>query len=572
MPQIIVDGKAYSYEGKPYLLQFCIDHQVEVPYFCYHPAMSIPTNCRMCLVDVGFPMKNRETGQVETNADGTPKIAWGRKPVTSCNTQLAPDMHVRTNRSSAVIEKAQKGVLEFLLINHPLDCPICDQAGECPLQIWTYKYGPEGSRYEVSKVHKPKRIELGPNVMLDAERCINCTRCTRFTEEISKTNQLSIHSRGVSNYPATAPGQTFNDPYSMNVIDLCPVGALTSSDFRFKARVWEMNYSPTICTGCAQGCSVDVWVRDNQVLRQTPRHNAAVNDYWMCDEGRLDYDRFNEKRVSGAKLKGDLPVEFEEGLRHAGLLLDQHKGKTLFIGSAHASVESNWALREVASQLGTHQLYYADHTQAGWGDSFLKKDDRTPNRAGAELVGLQRKSKAELKAMAQSAEVSLIVLMEDEVLAAELAEVMAGKAAVVFARNYFAGFDKATVLLPAANHLEAAGTYVNAKGLPQVVQQALQVRRMTPEMWMALPKSRLDAGGVPVDNWRDPEHIVDALPSWLLLAKVATDLRLSLPYADHASLFGAVKAALPALAELKLPKRNRRESFKQSQFEFAIGR
>ena len=571
MPQITIDGKAFAYDGKPYLLQYCIDHAVEVPYFCYHPAMSVPTNCRMCLVDVGFPVKNRETGAVETNADGSPKIAWGRKPITACNTAVAPDMHVRTNRTSAVIEKAQKGVLEFLLINHPLDCPICDQAGECPLQIWTYKYGPEGSRYEVSKVHKPKRIQLGPNVMLDAERCINCTRCTRFTEEISKTNQLSIHSRGSANYPSTAPGQTFDDAYSMNVIDICPVGALTSTDFRFKARVWEMNYTPSICTGCATGCNVDVWVRDNQVLRQTPRHNAAVNDYWMCDEGRLDYERFNERRVSGVKLKGDVPVEFEEGLRRAGMLMQAHKGKTLFVGSAHASVESNWALKQVADRLGATEVVFADHTQPGWGDSLLRTDDRSPNRAGAELVGLKARTADEIRAAATTTE--LIVVMEDDALTASaLATALATKPVVVLSRNYFAGFESAEVVLPAANHLESAGTFINKKGTAQLATQALQIRRMTPDMWMALPKSRLDAGGVAVDNWRHPENVIDALPAWLLLSKISTDLGLGFGYAEHKEIFAAVQAIYPQLAELKLTKRNRKESFKQSQFEFAIGR
>ncbi len=570
MPNIYIDGKTYAYDGKPYLLQFAIDNGIEIPYFCYHPAMSIPTNCRMCLVDVGFPMKDRATGEVLKEADGSPKIGWGRKPNTSCNTQLAPDMYVRTNRTNAAIEKAQKGVLEFLLINHPLDCPICDQAGECPLQIWTYKYGPEGSRFEVDKVHKPKRITLGPNVTLDAERCINCTRCTRFTEEISKTNQLSIHSRGDANYPATAPGHTFDDAYSMNVIDICPVGALTSTDHRFKARVWEMNYTPTICTGCSTGCNVDVWLRDNAVLRQTPRHNAAINEYWMCDEGRLGYMQHNEKRVSGVKLKGDLPVAFEEGLQQVGAMLTKHKGKTLFLGSAHASLESNWALKKTAAALGQADVHYLPHTQAGWGDSFLRKDDRSPNRAAVELLGFKPVQIESLKSDIRAGKYELVYLMEDDKLATLLAELMNEVPFIVHAHQYFIGHERSTILLPAATHLESAGIFINAKNIPQLSMQAKQIRRMTPDMWMAMPKSRLDSAGQATDNWRHPENVVDALPSWLLLSKVAADLNLGFAYAEHKDVFAAVKTDYAQLAGLKLPRRNRKESFKQSQFEFAI--
>jgi NADH-quinone oxidoreductase subunit G len=570
MPQLTIDGKVYTYEADGSLLAFALAQEVEIPYFCYHPAMSTPTNCRMCLVNVGFPMKDRATGQAILDDQGQPKIAWGRKPATACNQALAPDMVVQTGRTSPVIKKAQEGVLEFLLINHPLDCPICDQAGECPLQIWTYKYGPEGSRFESHKVHKPKEIDLGPNVKLDAERCINCTRCTRFTEEISGSNQLSIHSRGVSNYPATAPGKTFDDPYSMNVIDICPVGALTSRDFRFKARVWEMNYTPTVCTGCSNGCNVDVWVRDNQVLRQTPRENPAVNQHWMCDEGRLDYPRFNEGRVSGAKLKTDLPISFEEGMQQAAALLRKHGTKTLFIGSAHASVESNHALKVLAAGFGSAPVVYANHTQVGWGDSFLRKDDRTPNAAGCNLLGFNALVPAQIAALVASGDYEMVYALEDNGLMAQLVSHFQKLPFVVHATNYFSGHEHVAVLLPAATHLEANGVYVNAKQTPQLALQALQIRRMTPEMWMGLPKSRIDAGGVPIDNWRSPENIHDCLPSWLLLSKLALELGIDFVHTDHKTVFEALRATYPTLAHLKLQKRGRKEAFKMSQFEFAL--
>jgi len=571
MPNIIIDGKEYTYEdgsNKPSLLVFALQNGVEIPYFCYHPAMSAPTNCRMCLVDVGFPVIDRGTGQAVLEADGSPKIMWGRKPATSCNQSLSPGMVVRTNRTSDSVEKAQKGVLEFILINHPLDCPICDQAGECPLQIQTYKYGPEGSRFELNKVHKPKRVELGPNVTLDAERCINCTRCTRFTEEVSKSDQLSIISRGDKNFPAAAPGVPFDDPYSMNVVDLCPVGALTASDFRFRARVWEMNYTPNICNGCSRGCNTDVWVRDNTVLRQTPRQNEEVNQYWMCDAGRLDYKKYNENRVSGVKSQGDVPVDFTNGVKKAAELLNQHKGKILFVGSAFASLESNWAFKKLAEAFGSKDIHYAKHEDPAFGDNFLRQADRTPNAKGCESLGFKAQSADDILNEANSGKYSLVYVIEDDKLASKLS---GGKTPLlVHAYQHFDGFNKALLILPAATHVETQGTYINFQGKAQVSMQAKQIVQMTPEMWMAMPKSRLDAGGVAVDNWRHTENLIDCLPTWMLISQIAEHTQASINFATHKDIFSKVKSELKLPENVGFGKRNRKESFKMSQFEFAI--
>jgi NADH-quinone oxidoreductase subunit G len=571
MPIVTIDGIEYQYEDTnkhSNLLQFAIQNGVEIPYFCYHPAMSAPTNCRMCLVEVGYPMIDRATGQPTLDEKGQPKIAWGRKPATSCNQGLSPGMVVKTNRSSTVVDKAQKGVLEFILINHPLDCPICDQAGECPLQINTYKYGPEGSRFELNKVHKPKRIELGPRVVLDAERCINCTRCTRFTEEVSGSNQLSIIQRGDKNFPAAAPGKSFDEPYSMNVIDLCPVGALTSDDFRFKARAWEMNYTPNICTGCSKGCNTNVWIRDNQVLRLTPRENLSVNQYWMCDEGRLDYQKYNQNRVVGTKTKGDVPVEWNNAYAHAADLLQAHKGKTLFIGSAYASLESNYALQKLAQSLGATTVLYATHIQAGWGDKFLRQDDRTPNSNGCNLLGFQAYSPENILQEANSGKYSLIYLLEDDAIAPHLAQ--SNVATIIQAYQYFENHANVSLLFASATNIESVGTYINSAQTPQLSYQAKQIKQMTPEMWMAMPKSRLDAGGVSVDNWRNTEHIIDCLPSWIIIQNISNLLGQNLGYSDHKAIFEMLKKEYTLLSSLKIARLNRKESFKQSQFEFAI--
>lgn len=570
MPQVHIDGKTYEYEGQPMLLQFALDNGIEIPYFCYHPAMSIPTNCRMCLVEVGTPMRNRETGQIEREENGDMKIMWGRKPNTSCNTPVSPDMVVKTNRTSEKVKEMQQGVLEYMLVNHPLDCPICDQAGECPLQIWTYKYGPEGSRFENLKVHKPKRMELGPNVILDAERCINCTRCVRFTEEISKTNQLSIVGRGENNYPQCAPGESFTDSYSMNTIDICPVGALTSRDFRFKARVWEMAYTPGVCTGCAKGCNVDVWVRDNQVLRLTPRENKAVNQYWMCDAGRLDIAKYNEGRISGVHTSGLTPVAFEEGIKKAAQLMKDHNGKIFFLGSPFASLESNYALRHLANKMGNKEVWYVPAVTEGWGDDLLRQDDRTPNSKGCEMLGFNAISEEQLIHKMHQGDFHFLYMLEDERLIEAMGDDLSKVTAIVHASRNVPALRHAAVVLPAATGIEAESTYVNAQGIAQVSRMAKEIVQMTPEMWMRLPKSRLDKAAVPVDRWRDRSNVYDVLPGWLLIVKVAKALGHDLLYKEHSEIFQRLKAEFESMRDMKVSYKPVKESFKINQFDFAV--
>lgn len=571
MPQISIDGKSYEYEGQHMLLQFALDNGVEIPYFCYHPAMSIPTNCRMCLVEVGWPAKDRKTGEVKLDDKGEPVINWGRKPNTACNTPIGPGMVVRTNRTSPEVKKMQESVLEYMLVNHPLDCPICDQAGECPLQIWTYKYGPEGSRFETNKLHKPKRVDLGPNVVMDAERCINCTRCVRFTEEISGTGQLSIVGRGDRNYPSTAPGKQFDDAYSMNTIDICPVGALTSRDFRFRARVWEMAYSPSICTGCAKGCNVDVWTRDNRVLRLTPRENLDVNQYWMCDEGRLNIQRYNERRISGPRVKGDIPVEFSQAIRRvAKLLADVDAGKILFLGSPYASMESNLALKELAAAFGHNIIHYVPTVESGWGDKFLRKDDRTPNSKGCDALGMEMIDLNAVETSLKGGDVKLVYMLEDNNTFSALSKHTKKVPFIVHSTNFHPELEKAEVVLPAATEIEAEGTYMNIDGIPQVTKMAKAIRQMTPGMWMRIPKSRLDKAAVAIDRWRDLDNVQDALPSWQLIALVASAAGKDVGYGTHEEVYAVLQHQVEALKDLKHSYKVPKTAFKITQYDHAI--
>ncbi|MCS7189678.1 MAG: 2Fe-2S iron-sulfur cluster-binding protein [Bacteroidia bacterium] len=573
MPTIYIDGQAYTYEKPTKLLQYCLENNIEIPFFCYHPALSIPANCRMCLVETGLPLKDRQTGEYIKEPDGTLKINWGPKPTPACTTDLVPDLHVRTHRSSETVRKTQQAVLEFILINHPLDCPICDQAGECPLQIWTYKYGPEGSRFEEDKVNKPKRIRLGPHVVLDAERCINCTRCVRFTSEISKTHQLTIIARGNHNYPATANGQPFDDPYSLNTVDICPVGALTSADHRFKARVWEMNYTPTICTGCARGCNTYAWVRDNLIMRFTPRKNLAVNAYWLCDEGRLDYPKYNERRVSGLYQTGGIPVGWEDGLKEIAALLQEYRERILFVGSAFCSIESLYVLKRFAERVSpSSPLLYLPHVQVGWGDALLRCDDRTPNSKGAEALGYRPTSHEELLSLLSSGNYALLYWVEDDKGLENLLPTLPSQLLIVaHLYQFIEGYERIHWVLPAATHLESFGTYLNQSGIAQTVQPVRQWQQMIPQDWFYLSKSRLDAAGQAVDKWRHPENIPDCLPTYTLLMRIADKMSqsLNLP-SEHLALWEKLKATLPFMSQAVYPRLLRKEMFRHNQLAFAI--
>ena len=236
----------------------------------------------------------------------------------ACSTLAAEGMVVHSESEKALA--ARNAVMEFLLINHPLDCPICDEAGECKLQDYAYAHSVGESRFTEEKTHKDKRVPLGPYVMFDAERCISCSRCIRFCDEIAKDPELTFVKRGDRVTIVTYPGEQMDNPYSLNTTDICPVGALTNSDFRFRARVWDMSSTNSICTGCSRGCNSEIWVRNNEVLRLTPRYNEEVNSYWMCDHGRINTFKFinSEDRVDGPHLRREgtlIKVAWAEALK-----------------------------------------------------------------------------------------------------------------------------------------------------------------------------------------------------------------------------------------------------------------
>jgi len=519
MPIVTVDGTTYEYEGEQKLLQFCLNQGIELPHFCYHPAMSIPANCRQCLVKVGMPKEDRETGEVVRNEEGEPEIQYFPQLQASCTVDLQDGMVVKTHRTSEEVEQAQT---DNLLTNHPLDCPICDQAGHCPLQIQSYKYGPEGSRFEFRKVHKPKRVKLGPRVTLDAERCI------RFTDEVSESNQLTIANRGVKNYPITAPGETFDDPYSMNTIDICPVGALTSSDFRFKARIWEMSSTPSITTTNATGANCHYWVRDNQVLRITPRQNMEVNEYWLPDEDRLVYNQFNDNRPEGPHIRRDdtrTQSNWTQAYaRAASLLGSADPERILFLGSAYATVEDNYLLTRLADAVGADAPRYIPHVEPGAGDDWLITDDKTPNAEGCERLGIRPVDEELVGSRIASGEYDLVYMLEDDPVGAGLcdAEALADTDVVLHYYNTTnETLPRATAALPAAMVVETVGTYVNQDGHAQRVRPAKEIQGVNRTLMMEMGTNREDEHGTPFDRWHNDENRINCKPSWEILPEVA---------------------------------------------------
>lgn len=559
MPEVFIDGKRYEFEGDYMALQFILDHGKEVPFFCYHPEMSIPANCRQCMVKAGQYMKNDDTGEYELDENGERKIRWFPKLQTSCSLKLSDGMVIQTQETSDEAERAQKDTLEFILANHPLDCPICDQAGECPLQIQTYKYGPEGSRFEVKKVHKPKRVDLGPRVTLDAERCINCTRCVRFTEEISKTHQLTIVSRGDKNYPITAPSETFDDPYSLNTVDICPVGALTSTDFRFKARVWEMNQTPSIDITNGKGCNVDLWTRDNKVLRITPRQNEHVNDYWMPDEGRKAYELFNENRVSRPSIKLDGDNQSNSSWNNAietfaEVLEANDSNDILLIGSPHASVEENYAFNKFFNLLGAPNARFTTHIIDGYGDDFLLTDDQAPNTSGCRLLNLDESSPSELKSAVAGAKV--VITLGDDLVGREVLTVsdLEKPYVISLATNHNEMTKASDLVIPITCVAEHAASYVNIDGRIQRSFPAKETKYSNRRLNLEMSEGRLDRYGTNFDNWVTEENKVDCLPAWDFLNKLGDRLGLDFEYQHSREIMSEISEKLDTFRNVSYEK------------------
>ncbi|RMD83000.1 MAG: NADH dehydrogenase (quinone) subunit G, partial [Chloroflexi bacterium] len=314
---LTIDGVQVTVPAGTNIVDAARQAGIAIPVFCYHPRLKPVGMCRMCLVQVGTPKIDPATRQPVLDANGQPVIAMMPKLQTACTTPVSPGMVVKTTTEE--VKFAQRGILEFLLTSHPLDCPVCDKGGECPLQNLTMGWGPAVSRFDYNdKVHFEKPVKLGDLIYLDRERCILCARCVRFQDEIADDPVLGFDNRGRNWMIISKSDPPFNSKFSGNTTDICPVGALTSSDFRFKARVWELQSKPVICTLCPVGCNLTFDMRHDRLMRVMPRENAAVNDIWICDKGRYGH-RFIESpdRLTTPLVRRDgklVPVSWDEAL------------------------------------------------------------------------------------------------------------------------------------------------------------------------------------------------------------------------------------------------------------------
>jgi NADH-quinone oxidoreductase subunit G len=464
--------------GKPVattMIQACEIAKQDVPHYCYHPKLPVVGNCRMCLVEYGTPALGPDRKPV-LNPDGTPKIAKSPRPAIACATPISPGMEIYT--STPGVKQMREGVLEFLLINHPLDCPICDQAGECKLQEYSVDYGQSASRFVEPKVHKPKAVDLGPRIVLDDERCILCTRCIRFTKDIVGDDALGIVNRGSWNTLTAYPGKVFDNNYTLNTVDICPVGALTSKDFRFQMRVWFLKETKSVCTSCATGCNVIVGSREEKVYRYEPRQNDAVNSCWMCDAGRLNYkwigreDRLKDVLVRGQKTTWTAALnEIGDKLKKAP------QGSVAIVASARQTNEELWLISKLKSKLGAISDSVA---RIGEGDKLLVSADKNPNSNGARLTKIcPTEIGGNLSKIAdgiRSGSIKTLIVFGEDVTKHGIGADLLGKLETLIVSDILpnATTKLAHYLLPGCAHAEKRGTFTNTKGRVQKFMKAVE--------------------------------------------------------------------------------------------------
>lgn len=531
MPQITIDGKTIEAAEGQTIIEAAYSNGMEIPHFCWHPGLTAPANCRICLVDVGMPQRNRD-GELEVGDDGQPVVKFFPKLQVACRTPVADGMQVRLTDDKTVA--AQEAVMEFLLINHPLDCPICDEAGQCKLQEYAFRHSTGESRFIEEKVQKDKRVPWGPNVLFDGERCISCSRCIRFGEEVAEQPVLSFVKRGDKVTIETFEGKEFDNPYSMNVIDICPVGALTSPDFRFRARVWDMSFNHSICPGCSRGCNIQIGVRNNEAMRLEPATNMRVNEYWMCDAGRLSqYKHINEQRISQSFVRrGETTVDVdwaEAVARAAERIRAINPTEILVLGSGYATCEDNYALARFAAEtLKTKNIDVLEHNDPHFGDKLLRRNDRTPNRAGAIAVGVQPETggvgKDNWIEKINEGVIKAVWVMEDDPasLSAEAAAALEkAELVIAHASNHNATTALADIVFAAPTYAEVEGVFVNCDGRAQHLSPAIVTAEN--ERRMGMKMSRLDKFGAANDRWTHGDRR-NCRQSWKPLQMVAAAL------------------------------------------------
>ncbi|MCX8494475.1 MAG: molybdopterin-dependent oxidoreductase [Chthoniobacterales bacterium] len=488
MINVQVDGEWKQFPKGTRLIEACMKSGSYVPHYCYHPALSSPGNCRMCLIEMGTPKMGPDR-KPELGEDGRPLINWSPKPAICCAIEVSEGLGVRTN--SPLVEECRKGVMEFLLINHPLDCPICDKAGECRLQEFSVEYGNDSSRFEDNKVKKPKHVDIGERIVLDDERCILCSRCIRFMDEVAKDDCLGFVDRGGHTTLTVHPGKRLDSNYSLNTVDICPVGALTSKDFRFKMRVWFLKETKTIDTNCGTGSNILIGSRENKVHRITPRENEAVNAFWLPDSHRLNYtyihreDRLKEPLVSGGS------VRWKEAITSAVESLKGQSGAaTAMIASGRMTNEELFLASRLAKTLGTELIDIRARAQKG--DGFLVSDDGNPNTRGAQLLGVTGSAPGsrlpEIAAGISSGKITSLVVLGENPLHCGLSGIELSKLSSLVTLDILPNdsLKLSKVVLPGSASAEKRGSMVNINGRLQRLNRALTAPGHARDDWEIL--------------------------------------------------------------------------------------
>lgn len=536
MPKITIDNREIEYTPGQTIIQAALKAGIEIAHFCYHPSLSVSGNCRICLVEI----------------EKMPKLS------IACSTPASEGMIIHT-KSEKVIH-AQNAVMEFLLINHPLDCPICDEAGECKLQDYAYQYSVGISRFDEMKNEKDKRVSLGPNVMFDQERCISCSRCIRFCDEIARDPQLTFVQRGDHVTIETFPGEELDNPYSMNVIEICPVGALTSKEFRFKSRVWEMSFTDSVCPGCSRGCNSIIGVRNNEILRIEPRENIGVNDYWLCDWGRLNtIKNINDEKIryNSPKIKlhedsldkeEQIDVNWDEAISKAVSHLKKYdSSEIMFAASAFSTLEDNYALKKFAKEIfRSDNIFYIPFTDESFGDDILRKADKTPNSNGLKLLGIKEYSN-ETSQILNSGKIKLLYILNEDITrhkdySSFIKNIQSSIQQITFVNEYSGNAD---VIFPVSTYAEINGTFVNFQNRIQRLNPAvttLEQERLIGEFQL----SRWDKMGAHNDRWMHGTKF-NARPGWKIIRQLAKVMGHEFKFENTEDVFIELCSVVPEL-------------------------
>ena len=470
MPKCTINGKELEVKEGTTIIQAMLDNDQRVAHYCYHPGLSVAGVCRICMVEV----------------EGNPRVQ------IACNTTVTEGMKV--NNTSAKVKDAVKWGLDFHLINHPLDCPVCDQAGECGLQDQYMEYGKYDPEMAEKKVKKQKVVDLGPTVVLDSERCILCSRCVRFTDEVSKTNELGIFNRGDRSEIGTHDGKKLDNKYSLNTVDICPVGALTSKDFRFKQRAWYLKDAETVCNGCSTGCNVKVYFNKEGIFRVKPVYNEAVNGHWMCDEGRDTY-KFVNKEVRLMKAKksqagGSQELSAGAAAKDAFSVLKAAGDQAALVLTGQYTVEEFESIvATFVNDFKSKKIYHWVNNKESFDafDGILLRGDKNPNTKGLLKVLEKYQITAtwsDLESQLKSNSIKALVVAAPEVrknypdFAEKVSQFAQAQNLIWLTTGAHKDVDQLTGSvwqIPVKSYIEKSGTFINHAGLEQVFKKVTTI-------------------------------------------------------------------------------------------------